>query len=150
MRIYPSHLKEVPLEPQSEDFDIVEVDLERGQGVRVLRSFHRGEVLFRMNGAITNEVTLHTLQIGPSTHLDDPYFAGKVLHSCRPNAWFDPCSWLFFAERQILVGNLLSMDYEETEDVLFRPFICRCGSIGCRGEIAGRKSITPLATPPAA
>ncbi len=150
MRIYPSHLKPVPLEPQIEDFEVIDVDPQRGQGVRVLRPFHRGEILFRMNGVITNEITQSTLQIGPDTHLDDPYFAGKVLHSCDPNSWFDTSSWLFIAERNIAAGSLLTMDYEQTEDVLFRSFMCCCGAIVCRGEIVGRKALAPLATPPAA
>ncbi|MCA9231703.1 MAG: hypothetical protein KDA57_13710 [Planctomycetales bacterium] len=138
MRIYPSHLSRVAMEPQSEDFRVIDVDADRGQGVMVLRSFREGEVLFRMNGRLTKELTLHSLQLAPDLHLDDPYVAGKVLHSCAPNSRLDVSTREFIAERDIEYGELLTMDYECTEDVLYRPFWCRCGEAGCRGEIVGR------------
>lgn len=139
MRIYPSHLRRVSREPSSRDFRVAEVDADRGQGVVVLRRFRRGQTLFRMNGVLTQEMTLHSLQMAPGLHLDDPYFAGKVLHSCAPNARLDVETRLFIAERDIEPGELLTMDYDHTEDVLFRPFWCQCGAEGCRGEISGRQ-----------
>jgi hypothetical protein len=30
------------------------------------------------------------------------------------------------------------MDYETTEDELFRAFNCACGSVSCRGQIKGK------------
>jgi uncharacterized protein len=143
MRIYPSHLKRVSLEPRAEDFRVLDVDSERGQGVMVLRRFRRGQRLFRMNGTLTTEMTLHSLQMAPGLHLDDPYFAGKVLHSCAPNSRLDAQTRLFIAERDIEEGDLLTMDYDETEDVLFRSFWCRCGADHCRGEIVGRLGVQP-------
>jgi hypothetical protein len=139
MRIYPSELPLVSLEPQAEDFRVMEVDSQCGQGVRALRDFHSGDTLFRMNGTLTNELTLHTLQLGPDLHMDDPYFAGKVLHSCNPNSRLDVETRLFIATRAIAAGDLLTMDYDLTEDVLFRAFPCCCGEANCRGQIAGRQ-----------
>ncbi len=139
MRIYPSHLSPVSLEPQIEDFCVVDVDSEFGQGLLVLRSFQQGETLFRMNGILTSELTLHSLQLAPDLHMDDPYVAGKVLHSCAPNSRLEVATQLFIANRAIEAGELLTMDYEETEDVLFRPFMCCCGEAECRGEIVGRQ-----------
>lgn len=137
-RFYPDHLPVVPNEACWDDFRVIDVDGKRGQGVLVLREFSEGNVLFRMNGTLSSEMTLYSLQMGPGSHLDDPYFAGKVLHSCEPNSWLDVETRLFFATRDIRAGELLTMDYDETEDVLFRSFHCCCGSTKCRGVIAGR------------
>ena len=147
MRIYPSHLSPVSLEPQAEEFRVIDVDDTCGQGLMVLRDFQRGERLFRMNGTLTTELTLHTLQLEPSLHLDVPYVAGKVLHSCDPNSWLDVETRLFLARRPIEAGELLTMDYDETEDILYRPFTCCCGAENCRGEIAGRlRTLVPSVT----
>jgi hypothetical protein len=143
MRIYPQHLPQVADEPRAEDFRVIEVDDRRGQGVVVLREFLSGDVLFRMNGRLTTEMTLHSLQMAPGLHLDDPYFAGKTLHSCDPNSQLDPETRLFTALRDIHPGELLTMDYDHTEDVLFRPFPCRCGADNCRGWVAGRMALAP-------
>ncbi|QDU87504.1 hypothetical protein Pla175_08660 [Pirellulimonas nuda] len=143
MRIYPNHLAQVANEPRGEDFRVVNVDGERGQGVLVLREYRSGDVLFRMNGTLSRKMTLHSLQMAPGLHLDDPYFAGKVLHCCEPNSWLDVNTRLFHAVRDIAPGDLLTMDYDETEDVLFRSFECRCGAEGCRGLVAGRHARTP-------
>ena len=127
-RFYPDHFPVVPNEARWEDFRVLDVDGERGQGVLVLRDFSQGSVLFRMNGTLTTEMTLHSLQMAPGLHLDDPYFAGKVLHSCEPNSWLDVETRIYFATRDIAAGELLTMDYDETEDILFRAFDCCCGS----------------------
>lgn len=142
MRIYPDFLPVVLDEPRREDFRVIDVDDQRGQGVEVLRAYRAGQVLFRMNGVLREHVTQYTLQVGPGEHLDDPYFAGKVLHSCEPNAQLDPATRLYTAVRDIQPGELLTMDYDQTEDYLFRAFECRCGALCCRGYVAGR-----LATP---
>ncbi len=146
MRIYPSHLPVIDHEPQAEDFRVVQVDDLRGRGVLVLRPFRAGDVLFRMNGTLTEVMTQYSLQMASGLHLDDPDFAGRVLHCCDPNSRLDPQTRLFTALRDIEAGDLLTMDYDETEDILFRAFHCSCGSPACRGYIAGRLASTaPLA-----
>jgi hypothetical protein len=137
-RFYPDHFSVVSNEARWEDFRVLDVDGKRGQGVLVLRDFSQGSVLFRMNGTLTTEMTLHSLQMAPGLHLDDPYFAGKVLHSCEPNSWLDVETRIYFATRDIVAGELLTMDYDETEDILFRAFDCCCGSTRCRGTVGGR------------
>lgn len=142
-RIYPECLPEIPDEPHAEDFRVIQVDDKRGLGVEVLRPFNEGEVLFRMNGTLTEEMTQYSLQMDERWHLDDPDFAGRVLHSCDPNSRLDPETRLFTALKDIEPGDLLTMDYDETEDVLFRAFDCSCGAESCRGHIAGR-SVRPM------
>ncbi len=137
-RFYPDHFPVVPNEACWEDFRVLDVDGKRGQGVLVLRDFSQGSVLFRMNGTLTTEMTLHSLQMAPGLHLDDPYIAGKVLHSCEPNSWLDVETRIYFATRDIVAGELLTMDYDETEDILFRAFQCCCGSTRCRGTVGGK------------
>lgn len=137
-RIYPADLPLIPNEPSSEDFRVIDVDAARGRGVLVLRAFHEGDVLFRMNGTLTETMSQYSLQLDQRWHLDDPDFAGRTLHSCDPNSRFDPTTRLFTALRDIFPGDLLTMDYDETEDVLFRAFDCSCGAPQCRGHIAGR------------
>jgi len=144
MRIYPSHLPVIADEPRAEDFRVVQVDAVRGLGVLVLRPYRAGEVLFRMNGVLTEVMTQYSLQMANGLHLDDPDFAGRVLHCCDPNSRLDPETRLFTALRDIDAGDLLTMDYDETEDVLFRAFDCRCGAENCRGYVAGRMA-TPVA-----
>ncbi|WP_146395812.1 SET domain-containing protein [Pseudobythopirellula maris] len=143
--MYPSFLPVVPGEPQSEDFDVVEVGDGRGFGLRVLRDFAAGEVLFRMNGVLRDYVTQYTLQVGPNAHLDDPHVAGKVLHCCEPNAMLDPQTRIYSAISDLRAGELVTMDYDTTEDRLYRAFECQCGAAGCRGYIAGRLVSAPMA-----
>jgi hypothetical protein len=40
--------------------------------------------------------------------------------------------------------DYLTMDYAQTEDVLYRQFPCSCGAENCRGWITGRKE-APIA-----
>ncbi len=140
MRIYPSHLPVVPNEPQAEDFSVIEVSSACGEGLIALRRFVAGALLFRMNGISRETITQYTLQVGPNQHIDDPYVAGKVLHSCEPNSMLDVSTHEYLATRDIEEGELLTMDYDLTEDYLFQPFDCQCGAPNCRGRIAGRLS----------
>lgn len=138
MRIYPDFLPVIAEEPEVGDFVVARIDAARGEGVIALRSYSAGDLLFRMNGVWMSRVTQHTLQMGPDMHLHDPWFAGKVLHCCEPNSRLDVTTQRYYAVRDIEPGDLLTMDYDETEDVLFRSFVCRCGAPSCRGLVAGR------------
>ncbi len=44
-----------------------------------------------------------------------------------------------WALRDIDAGQALTMDYAQTEDILFRQFPCLCGTPNCRFWITGRK-----------
>ncbi|MBF0484001.1 MAG: SET domain-containing protein-lysine N-methyltransferase, partial [Candidatus Omnitrophica bacterium] len=45
----------------------------------------------------------------------------------------------FIAVKPINAGELITMDYLQTEDVLFRPFNCSCGAPNCRGYVSSRE-----------
>jgi hypothetical protein len=64
---------------------------------------------------------------------------GMLLHSCSPNAMVNMTSLEVVALHGIKAGDAITMDYETTEDVLYRAFNCECGSPNCRGRITGRR-----------
>jgi hypothetical protein len=89
-------------------------------------------------GKVDNELSLYSLQITAGVHIHDPYFMGKVIHSCDPNMSCDMKTFTFTAIKDIYQGDFLTMDYETTEDILYRSFVCNCGSKNCRRLIRGK------------
>lgn len=145
-RLYPETFPEFEYEPTADRFEIVRTD-DYADGLITKTAFHVGEVVFRFTGLMLNEVTLYTLQYLPGYHIHDPYVMGKVLHSCSPNMHCDMESLVFTAVREIEPGEYLTMDYETTEDELYRPFQCMCGSPLCRGVIRGRVISDAITSP---
>ena len=135
-RFYPENIKPFEYEPDRDRFSIVNDEI-KGNGIITLVPFYRGELVFRFTGEILAHQTLYTLQIRRGAYLHDPYFMGKVLHSCEPNMACDIKNLTFTALRDIEPEEYLTMDYETTEEVLFRQFVCSCGSEHCRGLIRG-------------
>ncbi len=111
----------------------------KGEGLRSVVPIKKGEVVFRFYGPLVHEQTLYTLQHSPGNYISDPIVMGKVLHSCDPNMSCDMSTQTFTARRDIAAGDFLTMDYESTEDELFRAFQCGCGAANCRGFIRGRR-----------
>ena len=126
-------------EPTRDRVKVITTEDGKGEGLQALRSFHAGEIVFTFTGTVVSEQTLYTLQIEPGKYLSDPLVMGKVLHSCAPNMHCDMRTLTFTALRDIAPGDMRTMDYESTEDELFRPFLCGCGAANCRGWIRGRK-----------
>lgn len=109
-----------------------------GLSVVTKKDFKKGEVVFKYDeGVLTNEQTLYSLQIRPNLYLEHP-IAGFVQHSCDPNCWVSNTTLQFICKKNIKVGDMIQMDYEQTEDILFQSFVCKCGSPICRGLISGR------------
>ena len=125
--------------PQKRDFDLAEIDEKCGLGIIVRRGFKQGQLVARISGDIVSQIKLHTLQINAAQHLFDPYFSGYLLHSCCPNAILDMQALEIWALRNIQAGELLTIDYTMTEDILSRQFACLCESPQCRLWITGRK-----------
>jgi diaminopimelate decarboxylase len=128
--------------PERNDFDLTVIDESCGSGIIARRNFKPGQLVARISGDIVSEVKLHTLQINPTQHLFDPYFSGYLLHSCCPNAILDMQALEIWALRTIQPGELLTIDYTMTEDILSRQFACLCQSPQCRLWITGRKETT--------
>ncbi len=138
-RFYPEALPRFPFEPTRDRFAITQVGDSVGEGVTTRCHFMPGDILFGFTGFFTSEITQFTLQVHEGLHLHDPYFMGKVLHSCDPNATCDMTRRLFIAIAPIAPGDFITMDYAQTEDYLFKTFECQCGAPHCRGEVKGRK-----------
>jgi hypothetical protein len=138
-RFYPSHIEEHPNEPTPDKFTIV-YHPDFGEGVKTKVFFNKGELVFRFDGHLLHHQTLYTLQKNIREFIEDPYFTGKILHSCDPNTTVDMEQQIFWASKDIHPGHYLTMDYESTEDLLFNSFDCQCGSDKCRGFITGKRS----------
>jgi hypothetical protein len=138
-RFYPDTLPAFENEPTRERFDIVRVGDSVGEGVATLVAFNEGDVIFNFTGFFSTEITQFSLQVHDGLHLHDPYFMGKVLHSCDANAYCDMEKRHFVALRPIEAGEFITMDYAQTEDYLFKTFPCSCGAENCRGYVTGRK-----------
>lgn len=137
-RFYPEELPRFLYEPLRKYFQIVHSS-DYGDGIISLTAFQPGDIVFKFVGWFLNEQTLFSLQYVSGMYLHDPFFMGKVLHSCDPNMVCDMSTQTFTALRQIRTFELLTMDYETTEEYLFRGFWCECGSPSCKGWIEGGK-----------
>ena len=140
-RLYPDFIPPFANEPTSDKFKIINTP-EKGEGVIALVPFKEGDCVFTFTGALLSEQTLYTLQLKPGFYVHDPIVMGKVLHSCAPNTSCDMNTRTFTALRNIEPGDFITMDYETTEDVLFRPFHCGCGAENCKDLIRGRKFLS--------
>ena len=140
MRLYPEKWPVIKNEATTENFGIVEI-IGKGEGLRTKKSFSKGELVFSFSGFLIPWRTLYTLEVSPILHIEDPYVMGKVIHSCDPNMSCDMKSLTFTATRDIESGEILTMDYETTESILFRRFTCNCGSENCRKTIVGHSVI---------
>ena len=138
LRFYPPETRPFAGEPSRRDFAIRPAG-SRGEGLVALRAFAPGESVFTFTGDLVPHITQFTLQMTPDLHIHDPYVMGKVLHHCAPNTRVDLEHRTFVATQAIAPGDFVTMDYYQTEDVLFKSFTCRCGAPQCRGAITGRR-----------
>ena len=136
--IYPYRLKGDKDYPSEEDFSVKKTQ-KTGNGIYVKREFKKGELVARMAGITVPYILQHTLQMTPSLHLYDPHFSGLLLHSCDPLVSLDMNKLEIWALKDIEKGEALTMDYAQTEDILYKQFPCVCGAINCRGWVTGRK-----------
>jgi hypothetical protein len=136
-RFYPDSLPHFKHEPNKQQFEIVTIGDSVGEGVKTKVTFDQGELVFQFTGFLSSDITLFSLQIEEGVHLHDPFFMGKVLHSCDPNTIVDMKKRTFTAARPIAAGEFITMDYASTETQLYRNFNCCCGAKHCRGKVKG-------------
>jgi hypothetical protein len=125
--------------PSTEQFDVVRTAEGAGAGIKARVAFDSRVCIARLSGYALNERRLHTLQLSSRIHLYDCWFGGLLMHSCTPNVFLDLHYLEVWSLHEIRAGEMLSMDYASTEDVLFRQFACQCGAANCRGWITGRQ-----------
>lgn len=141
-RFYPKYVPEFPYEPDVNSFSISLISRDVGSGVVSKKVFSPGEIVFGFTGFVLDTITQFSLRAPNGQHIHDPFFMGKILHSCDPNTSCNMADRIFTARKEILPGDLITMDYEETETVLFKPFQCRCGESNCRGLISGTENLS--------
>lgn len=151
-RFYPDAVPLFKYEPSCDDFEIRRISDTIGQGVIALKPFRKGEIVAAFTGFLTDTITQFTLQLNRRSHIHDPYFMGKILHSCDPNMVCDIKKRIFIALKDITAGEPVTIDYAHTEVILFKPFHCSCGSANCRGYVTGAlqekaKAKTPRPAP---
>lgn len=137
MRFYPDFIPPFANEPTKERFEIRHIGDGVGEGVVSLVEFQPGDVIFQFTGTFSNEITQFTLQVADGLHLHDPFFMGKILHSCDPNAIVNMQTRTFTAIKPIQPGDFVTMDYAQTEAHLYKNFECCCGAPNCRGYVMG-------------
>jgi hypothetical protein len=138
-RFYPAQFPKFLGEPDKNRFSIIK-SAEFGKGVMTLVPFEKGDLVCRFTGKLLHHQTLFTLQKKTGHYLHDPWFMGRILHSCDPNIICNMDEQVFYAAKEIPAATLLTMDYETTEDQLYRSFHCNCGSPNCRGSIMGKSA----------
>lgn len=138
MRFYPEAVPSFPHEPTRERFDIRPIGDNVGEGVVARVPFEVGDIVFGFTGFYSSEITLFSLQVEPGRYLHDPFFMGKILHRCDANCDVDMQRRIFTARKPIRPGDWVTMNYEQTEDRLYRAFNCVCGTEPCVGFEHGR------------
>jgi len=118
--------------------EVCDTDSEYGLGVRTLTARRKDEVIHHFTGVLTPELLQHSLQVSPGLHISQTEIIGFLSHSCAPDCRLDMGRSELVALRDIRPGDLLTIDYAETEDVLYRQFACHCGAAACRNWITGR------------
>ena len=136
----PASSESYPTDASQPDasLEVCDTDSEYGLGVRTLVGRRKGEVIHHFTGVLTPELLQHSLQVSPGVHISETQIIGFLSHSCEPDCRLDMGRSELVALRDIRQGDLLTIDYAETEDVLYRQFACHCGAATCRHWITGR------------
>ena len=124
--------------PDDDALEVLDTSSQHGLGVRTLVPRRAGEVVHRFTGEITPELRLHSLQVSEHLHIAETRYIGFLSHSCDPNCRLDMERFEVQALGDVEAGGLLTIDYAQTEDVLYRQFACHCGAVSCRHWITGR------------
>jgi hypothetical protein len=138
LRFYPTEVPVFDYEPLRSHFQIVKSPEAINEGIISLISLKPEDIAFKWTGFFMTTQTLHSLQHKKNLYIHDTFFSGKLLHSCVPNLRLDMETLTAYVIKTIEVFDRLTIDYEDTEDVLYNHFDCRCGNKECRGYISGK------------
>ncbi|MCP4874914.1 MAG: hypothetical protein GY896_05470 [Gammaproteobacteria bacterium] len=135
IRLYPDWIPIAENEPTRENFEKVNRP-EFGYCIVSKTHFSPGEVIACIySGIIRPTAELHTVQKKHGVHIYDEWFTGLILHSCDPNTYFDQEEEAFVAIKEINSADIVTCDYQATEDFLARSFECKCKTSNCRGQM---------------
>lgn len=137
-RFYPSYVPVIDMEPLRDYFTILRSPEDIREGVVSLISFSKDDLICKGTGFFLNKQTLHSLQHSENEiFIHDPFFMGKLLHSCDPLCKLNMKDFSLHALKDIPTFSVLSIDYEATEAELYQAFDCKCGSSNCKKWIQG-------------
>ncbi len=102
-------------------------------------SFLQGQLVLSIEGDVVSQPSRTSIQIAPSQHIDVAGLGKFINHSCKPNCKVE--SSQLIATKCIVIGEEITFNYQESEDVLAHPFICK----DCGKWIRGKKFWKPSA-----
>lgn len=109
-------------------------------GLFATKTYKAGEVVLKIEGDVLSTPTRTTIQVAPNQHVDVDSPGKYINHSCQANCIVRKHELI--AAKDIYIGEEITFNYEENEDELAHPFICKdCGKM-----IEGRKKWKPDAT----
>ena len=140
------------VEVQEESTSVEVRDRNGFKGIFATEDIAEDSIVFYLNGTITNQPTMYTIQLGLGRHLNFPavrtenddldYCWQYLNHSCEPNGYMDVLGLTFRAARNIRRGEQITFNYLTTESLMAVPFDCLCGSSNCFGYIQGSNFIS--------
>jgi hypothetical protein len=92
-----------------------------------------GVILDLSIGEVCIDPSFRTIDLG-SFHIDHP-LGRYTNHSCNPNSYVDKEARKLIANKQILPGEEITFNYQDSEGSIVSPFLCSCGSVNCKGFI---------------
>jgi hypothetical protein len=103
------------------------------------KAFARGDAVWPLSGRPATR-SERSIQVGPTTHVEDESGLAFLRHSCAPNVVVDTSALhMVFALRDIAAGEELTCFYPSTEWDMVRPFVCECGAPQCVRFVAGAR-----------
>jgi hypothetical protein len=115
-----------------------------GQDVRLVsrKVLARGDAVWPLSGRFVTR-SERTIQVDPTTHVEDESGLAFLRHSCEPNVVVDTSTlFMVFALRDIAEGEELTCFYPSTEWDMIRPFVCGCGAPQCVRFVAGARYLS--------
>ncbi|MGH9932330.1 MAG: SET domain-containing protein-lysine N-methyltransferase [Pyrinomonadaceae bacterium] len=132
---------------------ITKVRVRRVNGAYALitdRAITADEVVFALEGEITEHPSKYSVQIGKHKHLEplshDPSDVKSLIHffnhGCDPSTRINFEDLTVRALRDLEPGEEVTFNYNATEYEMANPFNCHCNSKNCLGYISGFKHLT--------
>jgi hypothetical protein len=114
--------------------------------VEVAETIGAGETILVFTGRRVRRPDVHSVQVGPRTHIAAPgripwneqvgeYGWRFLNHSCEPNAYVRGAELVALVD--ITEGGEVTFDYNTTEWDMSHPFACMCGTPSCVGTVRG-------------
>lgn len=106
------------------------------KGLYTNKRFLRGECIIPIQGEVLSRPSRTSVQVSPGKHIDVKAPAMYINHSCRGNITLKGTA--FYALSDIEPGEELTFNYNENEDELDHPFVCR----ECNQQVKGKNFVS--------